>query len=271
MTANTTHATPHQPPEPPRRAETAETPEPVERVAEAPSSMPSSTPSSMPSSRPSRAVAIRRWLLVASPVLAGLFAVMGAAADPAAGISDRAMYEIYAANPEPLQFKSLGLHWSYAFWIAPALLVAPYVRGKGAWLATIAAILGFVGMTTLPGLLFIDWYDSAIGQVYGVDAAIAVNEHMERTMWGPPVFVVPGLVGFLLGLPLAALALWRAGLVRWWAPLSVFAGYAAFMLSNVTWWGCVITTVCFAVFAWALERATRAPQAQSQTSLAGRA
>ena len=36
----------------------------------------------------------------------------------------------------------------------------------GAWLA-IAACLGFVGISTLPGLLFVDWYDSAAGQVYG--------------------------------------------------------------------------------------------------------
>ena len=80
------------------------------------------------------------------------------------------MFEIYTDNPEPLQFKSLGFHWSYAFWIVPAFMAAAYVRGRGAWLANIAAFIGFVGMTTLPGLLFIDWYDSAIGQVYGVEA-----------------------------------------------------------------------------------------------------
>ena len=48
-------------------------------------------------------------------------------------------------NPEPLQLKSLGLHWAYAFWIAPALLIARYVRGRGAWLANVAGFLGFAG------------------------------------------------------------------------------------------------------------------------------
>jgi hypothetical protein len=206
---------------------------------------------------PSRAVSVRRWFIVASPVLAGLFAIVGAVADPAAGQAGREMWEIYTANPEPLQFKSLGYHWSYAFWIAPALLLAAYVKGKGAWLANIAALVGFVGMTTLPGLLFVDWYDSAIGQMYGVDAIERVNEHMSATMWGVPVFTLPGIIGLALALPLAAVALWRAGLVRWWAPAAVVAGFAAFILSSVTWWGCAITAVFLTVFAVAIERATR--------------
>jgi hypothetical protein len=207
--------------------------------------------------RRSRALSVRRWFLIASPVLAGLFAIVGAYADPAAGISGTRMYEIYTNNPDPLQLKSLGFHWSYAFWIAPALLAAAYVRGKGAWIANIAALLGFVGMTTLPGLLFIDWYDSAIGQLYGPEAVAAVSERMSDTMWGIPAFTTPGMIGFMLGLPLATIALWRAGVVRWWAFVAVLGGYAAFMFSNVMWWGCAITTVCFTVFAVALARGTR--------------
>lgn len=207
--------------------------------------------------RPPRAVSVRRWFLVASPVLAGLLAVVGAAADPAAGLDGEKMWTIYAQEPWRLQVKSLGFHWAYAFWIAPSLLLVGYVRGKGAWLANIAALVGFAGMTTLPGLLFIDWYDSAIGQLYGVEGTAAVMDVMEKTMWGVPYFVTPGIVGLMLALPLAAVALWRAGLVRWWAPLSVLAGQAAFMFSSVMWWGCVITTVFFTVFAVAIERATR--------------
>ena len=201
-------------------------------------------------------VAVRRWFLIACPVLAGLFGVVGAVADPAAGQSGTAMYELYADNPGPLQFKSLGFHWAYSFWIAPALLLVGYVRGRGAWLANIAAVFGFVGMTTLPGLLFVDYYDSAIGQLYGSEATVAVSEHMGETMWGVQALTLPGLAGFMLGLPLAALALWRAGLVRWWAPASVVAGYVAFTVSNVTWWGCALTTVCFTVFAYAIAKGT---------------
>lgn len=42
-------------------------------------------------------------------------------------------------------------------------------EGKGRLARDMAALLGFVGMTTLPGLPFTDWCDSAIGQLYGVD------------------------------------------------------------------------------------------------------
>ncbi len=208
-------------------------------------------------SRPSRALSARRWFLILAPVLAGLFAIVGAYADPAAGLSDEKMWKIYAEEPWVLQIKSLGFHWAYAFWIAPALLITPYVRGRGAWLANVTAFVGFAGMTTLPGLLFVDWYDSAIGQLYGVDGVAAVSERMDQVMWGVPYFVMPGLLGLVLALPLTAITLWRAGLVRWWALVAVVAGFAAFTLSNVMWWGCLITTLCFAVFSLALYRATR--------------
>lgn len=206
--------------------------------------------------RPTSALSARRAFLVAAPVLAGIFAVIGAYADPAAGIMGPGLYEIYTDNPDPLQFKSLGFHWAYAFWMAPALLIAPYVRGRGAWLANVTAFVGFAGMTTLPGLLFVDWYDSAIGQLYGPEAPEAVF-HLMNGMWGVDVFRLPGIAGLMLALPLTALTLWRAGLVKWWAIVPVLAGFLAFMLSNVMWWGCVLTTVCFAAFSVILAKATK--------------
>lgn len=202
------------------------------------------------------ALSARRSFLIASPVLAGLFAVIGAYADPAVGLQGRALYELYAANPEPLQFKSLGFHWAYAFWMLPALLVAPYVRGRGSWLANVTAFVGFAGMTTLPGLLIVDYYDSAIGQAFGVEGALAVEEVMTG-MWGLPVLALPGMLGLLLSLPLTAITLWRAGLARWWALVAVLAGFAAFHFSGITWWGCAVMTVCYGVFSVALANATR--------------
>lgn len=215
-----------------------------------------------PASR-SRALSARRWFLVVSPVLAGALAVVAAYADPAPGQTGPAMYEAYAAEHWRLQIKSLAFHWSYAFWIAPALLVVPYVRGRGAWLANVTAVVGFAGMTTLPGLLFVDWYDSAIGKEFGADGVVAVNDTMNEVMWGIPWFTTPGVLGLLLSLPLVALTLWRAGLARWWALVPVVAGLAAFTLSGITWWGCAITTVCFAGFAVVLHRATASEPARA--------
>ncbi len=132
-----------------------------------------------PQPTPPRALAARRWFLISSPVLAGLCATVAAYADPAVGLDGPELWRLYAANPEALQVKSLGFHWAYAFWFVPALLIAPYVRGRGAWLANLTAAVGFVGMTTLPGLLFVDWYDSAVGQLFGVNGNVAVTERME--------------------------------------------------------------------------------------------
>ena len=198
-------------------------------------------------------LSLRRWFLIAAPILAGLFAVLGAAADPAVGQDGRVLYEKYAANPDPLQWKSFGFHWAYAFWTMAAFVLAAHVRRRGVWLANGALLLAFVGATTLPGLLFVDFYDSAIGQVGGADLTVRVNETME-SMWGVPAIVVPGLVGFIFSLPVAALAAWRAGIVRWWAVAAVVGGIGAFMLSGVAVWGTLVMTLLFAVFALGLAR-----------------
>ncbi len=150
-------------------------------------------PPDAPAPARSTALALRRAFLVATPLLAGVFLTVGAVADPAAGLSGDRMLEIYGAEPGPLQLKSLGYHWAYAFWIVPAMLIVPLVRGRGAWLATITGLIGFLGVSTMPGLLLSDWFDSAIGAAHGLDGHRAVYDHIE-SMWGVPVFLAPGIV-----------------------------------------------------------------------------
>jgi hypothetical protein len=213
------------------------------------------TPSAAP--RTSKALAVRRGLLVAMPVLAGVFLVVGAVADPAGGISGTKMNEIYIDHPDALQWKSTGYHWAYAFLIAPAMLLASYVRGRGAWIANIAAVLGFLGATTLPGMLMSDWYVAGIGHLYGLEGTVAVEDHMFATMWGIKGFIVPGMLGFALALPLATIALWRARLVRWWAFAAVLGAYVAFGVSGARPWGTLISLALLTVFAVAIAKATK--------------
>jgi hypothetical protein len=205
--------------------------------------------------RPSMALAFRRGLLVAAPVLAGLLTTVGAVADPAAGISGDKMLEVYFDNPDRLQWKSLAYHWSYAFWIVPAMLIVPLVRGRGAWLATITGFIGFLGVATMPALLLADWFDSAIGAAHGLEGHHAVYDAMEG-MWGIPVFIAPGIAALFLALPLAMLTLWRAGLSRWWGLAAAVAAIAAFLISDATWPGAVIATLCLATVSLALAKAT---------------
>jgi hypothetical protein len=217
----------------------------------------SGLPQSVAAADRSRAIAVRRALLVASPVLAGLFCLVGAIADPASGISGDKMTRIYIDNPDPLQWKSTGYHWAYAFWIGTALMVAPLVKGRGAWLATVAAVVGFAGMVTLPGMLISDWYQAAIGHAYGLQGVKQVEDHMMTTMWGLKGFMAVGIPGLALALPLAAAGLWRARLVRWWSFAAVVAAFVIFLVSTATWWGALLTAVCLSVFAYSLLEATR--------------
>jgi hypothetical protein len=225
----------------------------VADVSELPDAPDASTAEEAP--RRSKALAFRRGFLIAAPVLAGVFLTVGAVGDPAAGISGDRLLEIYGDNPGPLQFKSLGYHWAYAFWIVPAMLIAPLVRGRGAWLATITAFIGFVGLSTMPGLLLIDWFDSAVVATHGMEGHAAVSEAMAG-MWGVPVFIAPGIVALFLALPLAMASLWRAGLARWWGLVAALGAMAAFMASSATWPGTVVATVFLGVVSLAFARAT---------------
>ena len=208
-----------------------------------------------PARRSSRALGLRRGFLVAAPVLAGAFLTVGAVADPAAGTAGDAMLRVYFDNAARLQFKSLGYHWAYAFWIVPAMLVVPLVRGRGAWLATLTGLVGFAGVATMPGLLMSDWFDSAIGAAHGLEGHRAVYAHLDQ-MWGVPVFIAPGIVALVLGLPLAMATLWRAGLARWWAFAAAVAAFASFAVSEATWPGTVLATAFLGVVSVALARAT---------------
>jgi len=206
-------------------------------------------------SPPSKALSFRRGFLIAAPVLAGVLATVGAVADPAAGISGDAMISIYADNVDRLQYKSLAYHWSYALWIVPAMLIVPMVRGRGAWLATITGFIGFLGVSTMPGLLLSDFFDSAIGAAHGMEGHREVYQVLEGA-WGIPAFTAPGILGLCVALPLAMITLWWAGLARWWGLAAAVAAIAAFLLSNATWPGAAIATLFLAVVALAFAKAT---------------
>ena len=148
-----------------------------------------------------------------------------------------------------------------AFWIVPALLVAPLVRSRGAWLATITAFVGFVGVSTMPGLLLSDWFDSAVVAAHGLEGHRAMTGAMDG-MWGIPVFLAPGIVALVLALPLTMVTLWRAGLARWWGLTAAVGAFAAFAVSEATWPGTVLATALLGVVSLALARAT-APAASS--------
>ncbi|WP_084104369.1 hypothetical protein [Demequina sp. NBRC 110056] len=203
------------------------------------------------------AVQLRRWTLIAMPVLAGILCTVATLADPAPGATGAELNEAYTDGMAALQIKSFAFHWGYALWVAPALLIASTIIGRGRVIANIAAVLAFCTLTTLPGMLMVDWIQSAIGQLYGPEAIDEVFTVVSDQAWAFPLLQMPAMLGLFLAVPLAMVALWRAGRARWWAPAAALAAFVAFMASSATWPGTLAATAFLTVVGVALERATR--------------
>jgi hypothetical protein len=169
------------------------------------------------------ALRVRQLAVVVAPVLAGLLLVAGFFLDPAIDESGRELAREYAEHPGREQVSALAFHFAFALLAIPAVALIVAVRGPGAWLSNLAAFLAVLGMTTLPGFLLTDFYDIAIYGELGGDAWDAVDDRIQD-LPGATIMFVTGFFGFLLTLPVALLAAWRAGLLHWWPALLVFAG-----------------------------------------------
>ena len=206
----------------------------------------------------SSARAARRWFLVLAPTVAGLCAIAGAMADPYTG-DGAALYEAYANEPGTLQVKALAYHFSYLFWAAAALFLSGLVRRRGSWLATVAGVLALLGISTMPGFILADFYDSAIASLFGVEGALQVEERMGG-MWALPVLASTGALGLVLALPVATLAAWRAGLLAWWGAAASTAGIVVgFFVLGPTVVAGLVLTAGFLVLSVALARMDTAP------------
>ncbi len=169
------------------------------------------------------ALALRRAAVIAAPVLAALLIVAGFFLDPAIDESGRDLAEEYAAHPGREQVSALAFHFAFALIAIPAVALIVAVRGRGAWLANLAALFGVLGLTTLPGFLLTDFYDIAIYGELGGDAWDAVDDRIQE-LSGAAIMFVTGYFGFVLTLPTALLAAWRARLLPWWPAPLLLAG-----------------------------------------------
>jgi hypothetical protein len=118
------------------------------------------------------------------------------------------------------------IHYGFALFAPVAFALVGLVRGRGAWLANIAGVLAVLGLTTLPGLVLIDYHDVATANVAGLDVAAAASDAAAELPGFLPL-LLPAILSSMLALPLAATAAWRAGLVRWWVPLALVVSFAS--------------------------------------------
>jgi hypothetical protein len=171
----------------------------------------------------SSALSLRRWAVVVAPLLAAVGIVAGFFVDPAIDESGRELAEEYAAHPGREQVSALAFHFAFALLAIPTVALIVAVRERGVWLANLAALLGVLGLTTLPGFLLTDFYDIAIYGELGGDAWDAVDDRIQE-LPGAIVLFLTGFLGFFFALPIALFAAWRARLLPWWPAVLVLAG-----------------------------------------------
>ena len=214
----------------------------------------------------SSALRVRRIAIIGAPLLSALLIVAGFFLDPAIDKSGRELASEYAAHPGREQVSALAFHFAFALLAIPAVALIVAVRGRGAWIANIAAFLGFLGLTTLPGFLLTDFFDIAIYGELGGDAWQRVNDRLEE-LPGAIVMFLTGLLGFALTLPIALLAAWRARMLPWWPAVAMFAGQVAAQgipdgIGLIVWAGTLVA-LSYALWRWFpdAERRGREPSA----------
>ena len=205
------------------------------------------------------ALRVRQGAVVVAPVLAAILILAGFFLDPAIDESGRELAREYAEHPGREQISALAFHFAFALLAIPAVALIVAVGGRGVWLANLAAFLAFLGMTTLPGFLLTDFYDIAIYGELGGDAWETVDDRLQE-LPGATVMFLTGFLGFVLALPVALFAAWRAGLLHWWPAVLVFAGSVAAQ-AVPDGFGLLIWAGTLVVLGYMLRRLVSAPQA----------
>lgn len=201
----------------------------------------------------SSALAFRRWALIVLPLVAAGLIVAGVFLDPDIDASGRELAEEYAANPGVTQLSALSFHFAFVAWAPLVFALVGLVRGRGAWLANVAAILAVLGATTLPGFLIVDFYDIAIVDTVGAEAYEDVTDRLEE-LPGASVLFVTGFLGHLLCLPVALFGAWRGGFLPLWVPVTVTLATIAAQVLTPFGSGLLILAVGMVVLAYALSR-----------------
>jgi hypothetical protein len=210
------------------------------------------------------ALGLRRAAVVVAPALSALLIVAGFFLDPAIDESGRKLAKAYAAHPGREQVSALAFHFAFALLAIPAVALIVAVRGRGAWLANVAALLAVLGMTTLPGFLLTDFYDIAIYGELGGNAWTAVDDRLQE-LSGATVMFVTAFVGFALTLPVALLAAWRARLLPWWPAVVVLVGSVAAQ-AVPGGFGLLLTAAALLVLAWVLRTFVGQPEPAAAAS-----
>jgi len=170
------------------------------------------------------ALSFRRWAVILAAGLSGVIVLISMLFDPAPDAEGRELIQAYAANDRAQGLHTNLIHYGFALFAPVAYAMVGLVRRRGAWIANLAGLLGVLGLSTLPGLVFIDYFSVAVEHVAGLEAAVNAQGAVEK-LPGFAAVTVPAFISAILAVPVASLALWRARLVAWWIPLVAAAAF----------------------------------------------
>jgi hypothetical protein len=199
------------------------------------------------------ALSFRRWAVILAAALSGILVLVSMFVDPVPSAEGRELIQGYAANKGRQGLHTNLIHYGFALFAPVAYAMVGLVRQRGAWIANLAGLFAVIGLSTLPGLVLLDYFSVGVEQVAGVDVAFDGQTAAEG-LPGFAVLIAPAFVTSLLAVPVALLALWRAGLVAWWLPVM---SAATFLAPNVLpgWLlGFSIMAAGMLTVAWALWR-----------------
>jgi hypothetical protein len=164
------------------------------------------------------ALSFRRWAVILAAGLSGVIVLISIVVEPAPDAKGSEIFQAYAANPRAQGLHTNLIHYGFALFAPVAYAMVGLVRRRGAWIANLAGVLAVLGLSTLAGLVFLDYFSVAVVHVAGLEVAVQVEDAVQN-LPGFAALSAPAFISSILAVPVATLALWRARLVAWWIPL----------------------------------------------------
>jgi hypothetical protein len=135
----------------------------------------------------------------------------------------------YATNPVAASISATLLHYCWVLFVPGVLGMLQLVRGRGVVLANVASVPAVLGLINMSALMLVDFFEIGAYQQLPPDQAAAVldKSYLPAVIFG---WQLPAMIGSLLGLVLAGVAVARAGKAGWWLPGGTVAGLALFVV-----------------------------------------
>jgi len=115
------------------------------------------------------------------------------------------------------------IHYGFALFAPVAYAMVGLVCRRGAWIANLAGVLAVLGLSTLSGLVFLDYFSVAVAHVAGLEAAVNADDGSEASRFRRRDSTCLHLVD--AGGAGGDAGLVPPRLVSWWLPLVAAAAF----------------------------------------------